>query len=123
MKNISISKLWYWAYDKSVFDISEHFLVVSFKFSEDIEHPVEPPVKHPVEHPVEHPVDNLHDKILEFCRTEKSKQEIAAELGFKDSKGLVKRHLKPLVEQGKLSLTVPDKPASSRQKYITSSNI
>lgn len=107
------------AYDKSVFDISEHFLVVSFKFSEDIEHPVEPPVKHPVEHPV----DNLHDKILEFCRTEKSKQEIAAELGFKDSKGLVKRHLKPLVEQGKLSLTVPDKPTSSRQKYITSSNI
>ena len=100
MKIISISKLWYWTYDKSVFDISEHFLVVSFKFFEDIEHPVE------------HPVGNLHDKILEFCRTEKSKQEIAAELGFKDSKGLVKRHLKPLVEQGKLSLTVPDKPTS-----------
>ena len=96
MKIISISKLWYWAYDKSVFDISEHFLVVSFNFFEDIEHPV----------------GNLHDKILEFCRTEKSKQEIAAELGFKDSKGLVKRHIKPLVEQGKLSLTVPDNPTS-----------
>ena len=93
---------------------TEHFLVVSFKFFEDIEHPIK--------HPVEHPVGNLHDKILEFCRTEKSKQEIAAELGFKDSKGLVKRHLKPLVEQGKLSLTVPDKPTSSKQKYITSSN-
>ncbi len=103
------------AYDKSAFKITEHFLIVTFMFTE-------PPVKPPVEPPVEPPVtsnDNLHERILAFCKTEKSKQEIAEELGFKDAKGLVKRHLKPLVEQGKLALTNPDKPTSSKQKYIS----
>ncbi|MBP1568400.1 MAG: AAA family ATPase, partial [Oscillospiraceae bacterium] len=76
----------------------------------------------PVEPPVEPPVNNtedLHSKILDFCKTAKSKQEIAAEIGYKDAKSLVKRHLKPLVEQGKLSLTIPDKPTSRNQKYKT----
>lgn len=30
-----------------------------------------------------------------------------------------KRYLKPLIQQGKLSMTIPDKPTSKYQKYVT----
>jgi len=39
-------------------------------------------------------------------------------LEYKDKK-TVRKYLKPLVEQGRLAMTIPDKPNSSNQKYVT----
>lgn len=61
---------------------------------------------------------DTQDKILEFCKEPKSKSEITAFLGFKNSKGVAKNHLKPLLEAGKLVMTIPDKPNSKNQKYV-----
>ena len=56
--------------------------------------------------------------ILEFCVTPKNALEIADMLGLKEKKS-ARRHIKPLVEQGRLAMTIPDKPNSKNQKYIT----
>jgi len=39
-------------------------------------------------------------------------------LGYSD-KRTVRKHLNPLIEQGRISMTVPEKPNSKNQKYIT----
>ena len=31
----------------------------------------------------------------------------------------VRRHIKPLIEQGRLAMTLPEVPKSKNQKYIT----
>ena len=61
---------------------------------------------------------SIADKILAFCSDAKSLAEICDSLGYKDRRTATK-HIKPLVEQGRLAMTVPDKPNSRFQKYIT----
>lgn len=39
-------------------------------------------------------------------------------LHYKDKK-TVRKYVKPLVEAGRLAMTIPDKPNSSLQKYVT----
>ena len=49
----------------------------------------------------------------------RSKAEIAKLCGFKDIKHFTSHYLKPLLESGRLRMTIPDKPNSRNQKYIT----
>ncbi len=58
------------------------------------------------------------DRILKLCTTPRTILEIAELLGLKERKS-ARRHIKPLVEQGRLAMTLPDKPKSKNQKYIT----
>ena len=60
--------------------------------------------------------------ILEFCVTEKNKQEICSFVGYKNLTYFTRKYLKPLILSGQLKMTVPDKPNSKNQKYITTSN-
>jgi ATP-dependent DNA helicase RecG len=55
-------------------------------------------------------------KILEFCITPKSRQEIQAFIEIKDSKYFRSRILNPLIKGGLLKLTIPDKPTSPKQR-------
>ena len=57
------------------------------------------------------------DKILWFCAKPKRALEIAACLGYKD-KRTVRKRLDPIMERGRLAMTVPEKPNSRFQKYI-----
>ncbi len=59
------------------------------------------------------------NKILEICKEPKSIAEIMKELGYKSNKTLKRNYIKPLVEKGKLEMTIPDKPTSRKQKYIS----
>ena len=61
---------------------------------------------------------NKAERILEFCVNPRSVIEIAEMLGLKEKKS-ARRHIKPLVEQGRLAMTLPEKPNSRHQKYIT----
>lgn len=59
------------------------------------------------------------DDLLSFCRTPRSRQEIAEFLGIGLSSYVSKRYIQPLVEAGKLGLAIPDKPRSRNQKYFS----
>ena len=73
-------------------------------------------------HQVTHQVIELSTvskQILTFCTTPKSKKELAVFCGFKDLRNFTLKHINPLLESGQLEMTIPDKPKSRNQKYIT----
>ena len=60
----------------------------------------------------------IEERILRFCAEAKNIQEIMEHLGYRDKK-TVRKYLSPLLQQGRISMTIPDKPNSKNQKYIT----
>lgn len=109
------------AYDKSCFKFMDHFLRVSFKYKEN-------PFKYNTEQVKPNKIteqdkpNKKEDKInliLEFCREPKSVKEIMEYIGLKHRPTFVYDYLNPLLEKNKLQMTVPDKPKSRNQKYIT----
>lgn len=58
------------------------------------------------------------EKILEFCLTPRSRIEIMKHLELSNTNHFRKAYLKPLLETGKLKMTIPDKPNGRLQKYI-----
>ena len=63
--------------------------------------------------------DATHDRILTFCIEPHSKSEIAEHCGYKNTKNFTQKYLRPLLNDGTLKMTLPDKPKSKHQKYIT----
>lgn len=61
----------------------------------------------------------IMEEILIFCQNPHSKAEIAAHCGYKNTKNFTQKYLRPLLDSGKLKMTIPDKPKSQNQKYIT----
>ena len=77
---------------------------------------------HQVIHQVTHQdieLSTVSKQILVFCTTPKSKKELAVFCGFKDLRNFTLKHINPLLESGQLEMTIPDKPKSRNQKYIT----
>lgn len=64
-------------------------------------------------------VDSATRELLVFCRTPRSRQEIAAFLGIKSTGYAIRTYVAPLVAQGLLQMSLPDKPQSPSQKYMT----
>jgi ATP-dependent DNA helicase RecG len=65
-------------------------------------------------------VDNEKiQKILSLCLEPRSREEIQDFLELKDRKHFRSEILQPLLKEGLLVPTIPDKPNSPRQKYIT----
>ena len=65
----------------------------------------------------------LQNMILAFCMDEpRSILEIGEMLGYRDKK-TIRKYLNPLPDRGCLARTVPDKPNSRNQRYITASFI
>ena len=63
--------------------------------------------------------DSAEQRILAYCRQPRLKSEIAALLGIQTSFYVMKRYVTPLVKAGKLALTLPEKPQSKLQRYVT----
>lgn len=63
-------------------------------------------------------LSDVQKRIIDSCRSPKSVRELADILGFKERKSVL-RYLRPLTEQGRIAMTVPDKPNSRNQKYVT----
>ena len=59
------------------------------------------------------------ETILAFCKEPRSKTEIMKHCGYKNAKNFTQNYLKPLLVSGKLQMTIPDKPNSRNQRYIT----
>ena len=66
----------------------------------------------------EKPVQSA-ETLLDFCKEPRSRKEIAAFLGLKTASYATDRYIRPMLEQGVLEMTIPDKPKSTRQKYRT----
>ena len=61
---------------------------------------------------------NKQERILAYCIEPISISEIAEMLGYKDKRS-VRKLLNPMLEIGRISRTIPNKPNSSKQKYVT----
>lgn len=57
--------------------------------------------------------------LLEFCRVPRTRSEIGEFLGVKTNFYVTSKYINPLVAEGKLELTLPDKPKSKLQRYVT----
>jgi len=61
----------------------------------------------------------LLKEILTICRTPKRSSEIIESLGYKKKSGGLKKNLSFLLSTGLLRYTIPEKPRSRNQMYIT----
>lgn len=57
--------------------------------------------------------------ILLACKTEQPISELMKNFDWKDRTKFKKKFLNPLIEMNLIAMTIPDKPNSSNQKYIT----
>lgn len=62
---------------------------------------------------------DMKEPLLEFCRTPKTRREIADYLGINTVFYAMQHYVQPLLENGKLEMTIPEKPKSRNQKYVT----
>ncbi len=63
-------------------------------------------------------VDFVQD-ILNYCITPRSREELANKFGFEAPTYFIKTYITPLIEDGKIKMTMPDKPKSKFQKYYS----
>ena len=104
------------AYDKDVFSFTSHFMTVKFGFAEELIHQDNRQDSHQDNHQ-----DDIIQKIISFCETPRSRKEISEYLKYKDSRFVAEKYIRPLVEQGFLNQTIPEKPTSRNQKYVATS--
>lgn len=54
-----------------------------------------------------------------FCRTPRTRIEICDYLGLNSVTYAIQAHVMPLVEAGKIKMSIPDKPKSPKQLYYS----
>lgn len=57
--------------------------------------------------------------ILNYCTTPRSREELAQHFGFEAPTYFIKTYIAPLLADGKIKMTIPDKPKSKFQKYYS----
>lgn len=62
---------------------------------------------------------NKEQEILDYCRTPRSREELADKFGFEAPTYFIKTYIAPLLLDGKIKMTMPDKPKSKFQKYYS----
>lgn len=71
----------------------------------------------------EHPIaKDLLTSLLSFCRTPRTRAELAEFLGMKSVNYAIKTYVMPLVESGHIALSLPMTPSSSKQRFTTVSD-
>lgn len=58
-------------------------------------------------------------EILDYCVTPRSREELAERFGFEAPTYFLKTYISPLLSEGKLKMTIPNKPKSKFQKYYS----
>lgn len=60
--------------------------------------------------------------LINFCSQPRSRREMQDFCGLKSLESFRKHVLKPMLQKGMIEQTLPDKPTSSRQRYVKSQN-
>ncbi len=60
--------------------------------------------------------------LLEFCLRPRTRREIMEHIGIASKQYSLRRYLTPLIERGMIRMTMPEKPQSSNQRYVTQSD-
>ncbi len=63
-------------------------------------------------------VTQLQNKLLEFCVVPRTRKEMQDFIGIASRVHFKNHYLGPLLAEGKIRMTIPDKPNSSKQKYV-----
>lgn len=59
------------------------------------------------------------ENLILFCKTPRTRKEICEYLGLSSVTYAIQTHVMPLVEEGKIHLSIPDKPKSPKQLYFS----
>jgi len=62
---------------------------------------------------------DLEQEIRNYCITPRSREELAERFGFHAPTYFIKTYVSPMLEAGKIKMTIPDKPKSKFQKYYS----
>ena len=62
---------------------------------------------------------DMEQEILNYCITPRSREELADRFGFGAATYFLKVYVNPLIADGKIKMTIPDKPKSKFQKYYS----
>ena len=62
--------------------------------------------------------ENIRNLLL-FCQTPRTRKEICDYLGLTSVTYAIQRHIMPLVEQGMIRMSIPEKPKSQKQLYYS----
>ncbi|MDR0596856.1 MAG: putative DNA binding domain-containing protein [Clostridiales Family XIII bacterium] len=63
--------------------------------------------------------DERIESLLEFCYMPRTRNEMQRHIRIANREHFRKNILKPLIESGQLAMTIPDKPQSRNQKYVS----
>lgn len=61
----------------------------------------------------------IEQEILNYCIAPRSRKELADKFGFEAPSYFIKKYISPLIDEGKIRMTIPDKPKSKFQKYYS----
>ncbi len=64
-------------------------------------------------------VQNSDIDIIGFCKTPRTRKEIAEYIGLNSVTYAIKKYVQPLIDSGHIKLTVPEAPSSPNQKYYS----
>ena len=107
---------------KGAFEFRENSIVVTIPFNrldlDDTTQVITQVTTQVATQVIERQLNDIEVKILDFCFEPKSTKELAELLEFKERKS-VSRYLTVLLREGRIAMTIPNKPNSSKQKYIT----
>lgn len=63
--------------------------------------------------------DKRRDELVAYCCEARTREEMQNFIGIANRSHFRKAYLNPLLESGKLKMTIPEKPSSRNQKYIS----
>lgn len=67
--------------------------------------------------------DDEIQNLLLFCKTPRTRKEIAEYLGLSSITYAIQKYVMPLVETGKMKMSIPEKPKSPKQLYYSEKNL
>lgn len=72
-----------------------------------------------VKNEIETMEDDEIQNLLLFCKTPRTRKEIAEYLGLSSITYAIQKYVMPLVEDGKIKMSIPEKPKSPKQLYYS----